>query len=108
MFDKQTRGQVVNPDTYNYFEYVDDSESNNCNYYKILIQDLAKRIICSDPMGTNLYFNSIFGINIHQLYDIDYATYVQYSKMADEITKEHIEELKARKETMENVQKKDR
>ena len=106
VFDKQTKGESsISKERYDEFEYVDDSESNNCNYYKHLVEDLAQRIICSDPMGTNLYFNSIFGINIHQLYDIDYATYVQYNKMADDITREHIEELKTRKETMEDAQK---
>ena len=55
-------------------------------------------------MGTNLYFNSIFGINLHQLYDVDYSTYSEYCKMVDDITKDHIEELKARKAAMDAAQ----
>jgi hypothetical protein len=94
-YDLRIRKEKVDTTTYNYFEHNPSKKTYECPFLK-LVYDLASRVICGDPMGTNLYFYNIFGLTTFDMMQLDYATFEEYDKLATKIADDFLKELNQR------------
>ena len=103
VFDKQSRGIDVSASSYNCFEY--EEIQKGCLFYSNSIKILSTRIItaASDGMGSDQYLFNLFGLNMNDLYAMDYASFVEIEKTANVMTEANIKQLEIKNAKLEGL-----
>lgn len=72
----------INPDTYDYFEYVERERYSQFDY----VLDLATRPLYQTAMGAPVYLQNILGLSLFDLLDLDLKTLNKIEKVIDKLS----------------------